>query len=123
MDDAKIVTEYRDTVFLIHTIRNQANWNHRHGLPTVRMIRQAEELQRDLIRFEEILDSIQDRRTRNAVNACFALGMSEPEISILLNIHPGSVGRILNSFLRSLRRDHEHHRPGGGVNTVLHQKG
>ena len=102
MTDREIVTQYRDTVYEIHSLRQRIAWNIRHGLPVLTMPNQVDQLMGELLRFEMILDDIPDRRTRNVIVCRYALGMSERDTADMMDVSRGAVDRICSATLQRM---------------------
>jgi len=102
MLDRDIVTNYRETVISISIIREQVAWNRRHGLPIQSMLKQQGPLINELMRFEDIMDSISDRRIRIALCCRYALGMSERDTAAVMGLERNTVRRICAEALQRL---------------------
>ncbi len=72
----------------------QIVWNQRHGLPELNLPEQLQELKKDLLFFEKILERIPDRRTRIVLRCRFALGWSWPDIADFMDMSMGTVMTI-----------------------------
>ena len=103
MNDLRIVTNYRDTVFLIHTIQTQIAWNIRHGLSVLALSGQVRELSGELLHFEDILAGIPDIRTRNVICCRYALGMNLHNTADYIGLSARTVERICSATLRQLQ--------------------
>lgn len=105
MTNKELITGYRDIVFDIHGMQQQIAWNKRHGLPVLNLPDKVSQLIRELIRFENILDSITDRRARNIICLRFVLGLGEGYTADYLNISRATVSRICDDTFRQLDLD------------------
>ncbi len=99
MTDRSIVTGYRDTVILLGAIAESMAWLQNHDLPVLSLPIRAAELRHDVIRFEEILDRIHDRRTRTIIRCRYALGMKPDGIALAYGISRATVDAILRAGL------------------------
>lgn len=95
MTDREIISEYRNDVFVLHSLRLQIAWNLRHGLPIFDMPEKITQIRNRLAMFGEILDRIPDRRTRNIIRCRFALGMDVYSIAEYMRMSGGHVERIV----------------------------
>lgn len=93
--DRDIIKGYLDTVCLFHTIRQQIAWNIHHGLKTLMLDIEKTQLMADIMRFEDIIERIPDRRTRNIIRCRFALGMDVYSIAEYMGMSGGHVERIV----------------------------
>lgn len=97
--DRKLILNYRYIVWTINSLNESIEWNQRHGLPVHSLADQADSLTRQLIRFEEIMQSLPDRLTRIVIRLRYAIGMNVPEISFLIDISAGTVMRKCKMIL------------------------
>ena len=102
MTNTELITGYREIVFDIHAMKQRLAWNRRHGLPELNIPEQIRELIRELIRFEELMETITDRRARNVICCRFVLGMSVRSTADYLRLSCNTVERICTATLRSL---------------------
>ena len=102
MTDREIITGYRENVIAIHSIRECIAWNTRHGLPVLTMPELIHQLTADVIRFEDVLHTIPDRRTRNILRCRFALGMTERQTADYMQLSHGTVNRIVTDTLHAM---------------------
>ena len=105
MTNRELINGYRDIVLDIHSMQLRIAWNKRHGLPVLNLPDKVSQLIRELIRFENILDSIPDRRARNIICLRFVLGLSERDTADYLNISRATVSRIYDDTFRQLDLD------------------
>ena len=102
MTNRELITGYRDIVLDIHSMQLRIAWNQRHGLPVLNIPDKVSQLIRELIRFENILDSITDRRARNIICLRFVLGFGERDTAHYMSISRGTVTRLCNDTLRKV---------------------
>ena len=105
MTDKEVITCYRYIVFDIHSMQQQIAWNKQHGLPVLNLPDKVSQLIRELIRFENILDRITDRRARNIILLRFVLSLGERDTADYLNISRATVSRICDDTFRQLDPD------------------
>ena len=86
MTDREIITNYHDTVLLIHDIRQRIDWNQRQGLPVAELQQEENQLMHNLLRAEEILSGITDLRSRIILRLHYMLHMKTLDIAIVLNV-------------------------------------
>ena len=103
MTDREIITDYRDIVRDYHSTMLHLAWNIRHRLPALSMPAQLEELKAALLRFDDILDTIPDRRTRNILRGRYALGLTISDVAIGMGLSRATVQRICDSALAGMR--------------------
>ena len=101
----EIITGYRNTVFLLHTLRLIIDWTVRHGLPVHMYMKEAESLKMELLRFEDILNRIQDRPVRNVLCCRFALGMSIEKAAEYMNTSTENINRLTMRAWKIIRED------------------
>lgn len=94
MSDIEILHEYRDIVMDIYFTREHIEWNRRHGLPVFNMTERVSEMLRLLLRFEEIIDTTPDIKTRNVLCCRYALGMPTEQIAETMGISCPTVDRL-----------------------------
>ena len=102
MTDKEIITHYRDIVFNIYYLKEQIAWNKKHNLSFAKQAKEFVEAVKALQRFEELIDSIKDRRTRNIICLRYALGESERDTAYRMRVSRGTVSRICAEVLKSL---------------------
>ncbi|MBR0266457.1 MAG: hypothetical protein IJQ71_03370 [Clostridia bacterium] len=102
MTDRKIITEQHDIVIDYHGTRQRAEWNIRHGLPARNQIQRLRELKDYILRFEDILDTIPDRRARIILRGRYGAGMSIRDLSFMLDMSCITVKRICAAALAGL---------------------
>ena len=102
MTDIELITEYRDIVIYISTLKRQLAWNQAHGLPVLNIPEQIQQLIRELIRFENLINTITDRRSRNIVRLRYVLGMSDMDTAEYIGISNVTANRICAAAIRSL---------------------
>ena len=98
-NDSEIIKAYLYNVFSIYGLQQQMIWNAKHCLPSSKQSEEIEYLKQKLLRFEDIINSIHDRQTRNIIRCHFVLGMTNRQTANALNIHPNSVVIKLNQVL------------------------
>ena len=103
MTDKEIITEYREIVFEYAYNRESLAWNQNHGLPLLRIPERLRELNDMILRFEDIMDTIQDRRTRNILRGRYALGLTISDVAIGMGLSRATVQRICDSALAGMR--------------------
>ena len=103
MTDKEIITEYREIVFEYAYNLESLVWNQNHGLPLLRIPERLRELKDMILRFEDIMDTIQDRRARNILRGRYALGMSIRDIAAGMGMSCATVQRICDSALSGMR--------------------
>jgi DNA-directed RNA polymerase specialized sigma subunit len=94
MTDKEIITNYHDTVLLIHGLRQRIDWNQRHGLPVADLQQKNNQLMHELLRAEDILSDIPDIRHRIVVCLYYMLGMRRSHIAAILNVSKAQVGKL-----------------------------
>ena len=99
MTDRDIITGYHETAIIAGLLLHGIEWNRRHGLLLQNLIEQVEQMQRELFRFEMIMDAIPDRRVRNVIRCRYALGMTETETAEFLGLSRGTIARIISDTL------------------------
>ena len=99
MTDKEIITEFRMNVLEIQSIRERVAWNIRHGLPVMNMSEQIRQLAADVMRFENVLDMITDRRARIMIRCRFALGMTERQTAEYMQVSHRTVNRIVTDTM------------------------
>ena len=109
--ESEVITHYRENVIAINTLQRQLDWNRRHSLPDHDLPDQIRELKQLLIRFQDIVEEIPDRRTANIIRCRFALGMSTREISDCLELSKNTVLSYITDYLSSLDRQTGGHDP------------
>ena len=114
MNNRELITGYRDIVFEIHGLRQQLAWNHRHDLPALNMPEKIDQLSRELIRFEDLLNSIEDLRARNIICMRYVLGMTERDTAFIMNLSRVTVNRICSVTLQDIDRQPGLASPPGG---------
>ena len=100
MTDRELILNYRDIVLSINSINENIEWNERHNLPVLDLLEQARSLKRSLIRFEELLRMIPNRRDRIIIRCRYVLGLGEQDTADYMNISRGTVSRICLSVLK-----------------------
>ena len=88
---------------LIGTLRNQISWNAAHQIPVSHLQEEITQLKQELVSFENVLASIQDRQERNIICCRYALGMNTHETAYQLSISRATVGRICKHYFSSGR--------------------
>ena len=104
MSDKDIILNYRNTVFELKSIRRQLTWNQQHGLPAMNFPELLKELKAELMRFEELLEQIPDRRTRVAMRCRYALGWNTRDISVFMNLDRNTISAITTAALRRINQ-------------------
>ena len=102
MIDREIVTEYRGIVFEYAYTRERLAWNQNHGIPLLGIPEKLRELKDLILRFDDILDTIPDRRTRNILCGRYALGMSIRDIAAGMDMSCGTVQRLCADALEGI---------------------
>jgi len=102
MSDKEVITGYRDNVFMFDAVQQQIQWFNRHDLPVLALAKRAEKLINNVTMFEEIVNRIPDRRTRNAIRCRYALGMSIGDTADYLNINRMTVNRMIERGLNQI---------------------
>lgn len=105
MTNTELITGYRDIVFNIHGMKQQITWNQRHRLPVLDLPDKVSQLMQELIRFEDVLYSITDRRARNIICLRFVLGLNERDTADYMHISRRTVSRISEAILKQLDKD------------------
>ena len=110
MTDRDIILNYYDSVIALRSIQRQLTWNQLHGLPEMNFPEQLKELKAELKRFEELLDRIQDRRTRVAMRCRYALGWNTRDIwttretSVFMDLDRNIISAITTAALRRINQ-------------------
>jgi DNA-directed RNA polymerase specialized sigma subunit len=99
MTDKEIILNYQANVFALHSLREQIAWNQRHGQPVSDLQEQKHRLKENIIRFEDLIDSIQDRRARVILRCRFALGMTLPDVSAFMELSCYRISTITKTAL------------------------
>lgn len=94
----EILSGYRETVQLMNTIMEQLDMARRYRLPVYQLPEQARRLLGDIMRFETIMEGIQDRRARNVLRCRFALGYSVRETADYMEMSSGEINRIIHNL-------------------------
>ena len=102
MTDREVITEYRSIIFKIHGLKERLAWNQRHGLPVLNIPEKIGQLMNALIRFEDLLDSIPDRRSRNVISCRYALGLTVRDTSDIIGTSCMTVERICDEVLKGI---------------------
>lgn len=102
MTDKEIIINYYDIVLLIHSIRQQIDWNQRHGLPVADLQRKDHQLMRELLRAEDILSEIPDIRHRIVICMHYMLHMKLSDLAFILDISKGQAGRLCAAALAAV---------------------
>ena len=102
MTDREVITDYRNIVHEIHGLKERLAWNQRHGLPVLNILEKIGQLMNALIRFEDLLDGIPDRRARNVISCRYALGLNVRETSDIIGVSCLTVERICGKTLTML---------------------
>ena len=97
--DIEIIKNYHDNVILISTLQQQIAWNQRHGLPVISLSARVADLKRQLLQFEDILDTINDRQARNIICCRFVLRMNNRQVAEVMLIHRNTVAKKLASVM------------------------
>lgn len=108
MTDRDIILNYYDSVIALRSIQRQLTWNQLHGLPEMNFPEQLKELKAELKRFEELLDRIQDRRTRIAMRCRYALGWTTRETSVFMDLDRNIISAITTAALRRIDQGGRH---------------
>lgn len=103
MTDKEIITEYREIVFEYAYNRERMVWNQNHGLPLLRIPERLRELKDMILRFDDIMDTIPDRRARNILRGRYALGMSIRNIAAGMDLSAVYVRKICDTALSMLQ--------------------
>ncbi len=118
MTDREIVTEYRYNVIAAHTIRQSIVWNQRHGMPLMDLPDQLRELREMILRFEDVLALIPERRTRNVIRCRYALGWNIQDTAAFMGLSCGLVNVLSLITLRRLDRDDDGEEHDGPLSKV-----
>ncbi len=94
-EDWETISGYRDAVFLLQSVNCDIAFRLRRGLPLMDLMEQAHRLKVDIIRFENVLQRIQDRRTRNVLRCRFVLGYSIPDTAEYLGTTCTTIDNII----------------------------
>ena len=100
-NDLDTLTGYRENVIALHSLREQIAFFARHGIPMPMLSEKAEQLKQLILRFDDVLDTILDRRARHVISCRFALGMNERETADYLRLSRMTVHRICKAILSS----------------------
>ncbi len=102
MTDRDIIIGYREHVVALDLIFRQMNWNRDHRLPVLDLPEHADRLKGYIIRFEDILNGIPDRRTQIILRCRFALGMTARETAEQLLMNHKTINAITAAALNRL---------------------
>lgn len=105
LTNKEVITSYRDTVYLLHCTRLIIDWNIRHGLPVRYYTKDAEQLKNDLLRYDDLVNRIEDREARNVINCRFALGMSIEATAEYMNTSTEKINRLTSKAWKIINTD------------------
>ncbi len=94
------IISYRDNVLEYNAIARCIEWRNRYNLPLISLPDKKQQLMENIMRFEYLMDEIQNRRTRVILRCRYALGMSDAYIAYVMKVNRQTVYREIDNALK-----------------------